>query len=83
MAFAIKRRIPPLNGVNFYPFLPHFFLLQLNLTYMKCISHPFPVKITIHKSSYNWFKIGNYYSHIHGHLNYYIIESPNYVQNTF
>ena len=40
MAFAIKRRTPPpVIGTNFHPFLPHFLLLQLNLTYMKRILH--------------------------------------------
>ena len=35
-------------------FLPHFFLLQLNPTYMKRILH---LKNITFKSSYNWFKI--------------------------
>ena len=40
-------------------FLPHFFLLQSNLTYMKRILHLVPVKIINLKSSYD-FKIDNY-----------------------
>ena len=35
-------------------FSPHFFLLQLNTTYMKRILH---LKNITLKSSYNWFKI--------------------------
>ena len=35
-------------------FLPHFFHLQLNLTY---ILHLVSVKYITFKSSYNWFKI--------------------------
>ena len=54
MAFAIRRRPTPLNGTNFHPFLPHFFLLQLNPAYMKRILH---FKNITFKSSYNWFKI--------------------------
>ena len=30
---------PPLNGTFGHPFVPHIFLLQLNLTYMKRILH--------------------------------------------
>ena len=37
--------------------LPHFFLLQLNLTYVKRILHLVSVKNITFKSSYNWFKI--------------------------
>ena len=45
----------PLNGKKFPDiFIPHFFLLQLNTTYMKRILHF--KNITI-KSSYNLFKI--------------------------
>ena len=45
MAFVIKRQPPsPLNGTNFHPFLPHFFLLQLNVTYMKRIFTDEPIK---------------------------------------
>ena len=59
MAFAIKRRTH-LNGTNFEPFFyPAFFLLQLNLIYMKRILHLVPVKIINLKSSYV-FKIDNY-----------------------
>ena len=64
MAFAIKRQPPPpINGpnvTNFHPFLPHFFLLQLNFTCMKWILHLVPAKMIILKSSYNWLKIDNY-----------------------
>ena len=56
MAFAIKRWTP-LNGTNFHSFLPNFFLLQLNLTYMKRIIPLVSVKNITFKSSYNWFKI--------------------------
>ena len=52
MAFAIKRRTPPLNGTNFLP----FFLLQLNLIYMKRILQLVYVKIIILKFTYNWFE---------------------------
>ena len=53
-------------------FFPTFFLLQLNLTYLKRILHVIPVKIIILKSSYNWLKLTTtrIFSHIHGHLNY-------------
>ena len=46
MTFAIKRRTPlPLNGTFFHPFFyPTFFLLQLNLTYMKWILNLVSVK---------------------------------------
>ena len=53
MTFAIRRLTPPLPS---NPFL-HYFILQLNLTYMKLILHLFPVKNIIFKSSFNWFKI--------------------------
>ena len=56
IAFAIKRRTPPLKALISIHFLPHFFLLQLNLTYMKPILQLVPVKVIILKSSYNWFK---------------------------
>ena len=76
MAFAIKRRPtppPPLNGTNFHLFLPHFFLLQLSLTYMKRTLHLVRVKIII------FFVLllliissklitTSIFSHIHGHL---------------
>ena len=52
MAFVIKRQPPnPLNGTNFHPFLPHFFLLQLNLPYIKRILHVVSVKNITFKSS--------------------------------
>ena len=54
MSIAIKRRPPPLMALTSILFLPHFFLLQLNLTYMKRILH---FKNITLKSSYNWFKI--------------------------
>ena len=58
MVFAIRRPTPrphPLNGTNFVTFFyPTFFLLQLNLTYMKRILH---FQNITFKSSYNWFKI--------------------------
>ena len=82
---AIKRQTPPpLNGTNFHQclfFLPRFFLLQLNITYMKLILHLASVKNLTFKSSYNWFKIDfcwllrpptAIFSHVHSHLNYYI-----------
>ena len=52
MAFAIKR----LALISIH-FCPSFFLLQLNLTYMKGILHLVPVKIIIRMFSYNKFKI--------------------------
>ena len=45
---------PPLMAQISRHFLPHFFLLQLNPTYMKWILH---FKNITLKSSYNWFKI--------------------------
>ena len=57
MAFAIKRRPPPLMALIFIQFFPTCFLLQLNPTYMKRILHLVPANIIIFKSSYNWFKI--------------------------
>ena len=61
LVFAIKRRTPtphnPLNGTIFHPFLPHFFLLQLYLTYMKQNVHLVSVENINFKSPYNWFKI--------------------------
>ena len=68
---------PPSPLIHFL----HYFLLQLNLTFMKLILHLFPVKTIIFKSSYNWFKIDilrlhrlstAMFSHVHSHLNYYI-----------
>ena len=71
---------PPSPLIHFL----HYFLLQLNLTFMKLILHLFPVKTIIFKSSYNWFKIdilrllwpsirlptSSIFSHIQSHLNY-------------
>ena len=76
MAFAIKRRTH-LNGTNFEPFFyPAFFLLQLNLIYMKRILHLVPVKIIILKSSHliigSKLTMTSIFSHIHIHLNYYV-----------
>ena len=46
---------PPLMAqISRHFFLPHFFLLRLNPTYMKRILH---FKNITFKSSYNWFKI--------------------------
>ena len=45
---------PPLMARISRHFLPHFFLLQLNPTYMKRILN---FKNITFKSSYNWFKI--------------------------
>ena len=59
MAFAMKRRTSPLMAlISIYFF--YFFLMQLNLTYIKRILHMVPVKIIILKPSYNWFKIDKY-----------------------
>ena len=57
MAFAIKRRPHPLMALISIHYLPHFFLLQLNLAYMKRILHLGPVKIFILKSSYTGSKL--------------------------
>ena len=60
MAFAIRRPTPlppPLMAQISRHFLPHFFLLQLNPTYMKRILHLVSVKNITFKSSYDWFKI--------------------------
>ena len=55
MAFAIRRPTPPPLMAKFPDiFLPHFFLLQLNPTYMKQILHFKNITFT---SSYNWFKV--------------------------
>ena len=57
MAFAIRRRTPPPPSKwHKFPsiFLSHFFLLQLNPTYMKRILY---LRNVTFKSSYNWFKI--------------------------
>ena len=57
MEFSIKRRtpLPPLVDIISIHFLPTFFLLQLNPTYMKRILHL--VKNITFKSSNNWFKV--------------------------
>ena len=59
MDFFIRLRTPapPLMNIISRHFLPHFFLLQLNPTYMKRILHLVSVKNITFKSSYNWFKI--------------------------
>ena len=52
---AIERQtLPTLMALISIHFFPTFFLLQLNLTYLKRILHVIPVKIIILKSSYNW-----------------------------
>ena len=62
IAFAIKRRAPPpllMDMISLY-FLPHFFLLLLNLTYMKWILHLVSVKnITLSPLIwyFSWLKI--------------------------
>ena len=58
MEFSFKR-CPPLRLMDIISihFLPHFFLLQLNLTYMKRILHLVSVKKITFKSSYDWLKI--------------------------
>ena len=76
MAFAIRRR-PPLKWHKFPDiFLPHFFLLQLNPTYLKRILHIVSVKKITLKSYFNWFNYWHssaspaadcqLFSHIHG-----------------
>ena len=69
------------QGVILDIFLPHFFLLQLNPTYMKRNLNLVSVKNITFKSSYNRFKIDilrllrpptAIFSHVHSHLNYYI-----------
>merc|ERR1711963_990232 len=59
MEFSIKHQTPPLMDKISIHFLPHFFLLQLNLTYIKRILHLVSVKNITIKSSHNWFKIDN------------------------
>ena len=70
-----------MKGEKLYTLIPPFFLLQLNLTYMKRILHLVSVKKNTFKSSYNWFKIDilrlkrpltAIFSHVHSHLNYYL-----------
>ena len=50
----------------------HFFLLQLNFTYMKRFSYLVSVKNVTLKPSYKWFPLTTIISHVHSHLNYYI-----------
>jgi len=57
--FSIKRQTPPLMNKISIHFLPHFFLMQLNLTYIKRILHLVSVKNITFKSPHNWFKIDN------------------------
>ena len=59
MDFSIRLRTPrpPLMNIISRHFLPHFFLLKLNPTYMKRILHLVSVKKITFKSSYDWFKI--------------------------
>ena len=83
MVFSIRHRTPAPNGLNFQTFFyPTFFLLQLNPTNMKRILHLVPLRNIIFKSSYNWLKNWHssaapaadcqLFSHVHGHLNYYL-----------
>ena len=52
MEFSIKRLIPPLMAqISIHLFTQLFFLLQLDLTFMKQILHLVLVKVIIHKSS--------------------------------
>ena len=55
--FPLSVRPPLLMDIISIYFLPHFFLLQLNLSYMKRILHLVSVKNITFKSSYNWFTI--------------------------
>ena len=59
MAKVMKKIICIQIYINFaiWRRTPHFFLFQVNLTYMKRILHLVPVKNFTFKSSYNWFKI--------------------------
>ena len=58
--FSIKRQTPPplMDKISIH-FLPHFFLIQLNLTYIKRILHLVSVKNITFKSPHKWFKIDN------------------------
>ena len=90
MAFAIKRRTPspPLMAlISIHFFL--FFLLQLNLTYMKRILHLVSDKNITLKSSYNWFKI-NIHQQLRKVWKYFlafnvqsIIRKDGWIQNLF
>ena len=85
MEFSIKRRTSPpspLIELISIQFLPHFFLLQLNHTYIyeTYFTLGLSKNITL-KSSYNWFKIDirwllrpltAIFSDVYSHLNYYI-----------
>ena len=44
MTFDMRHRPPSSNGTLFIHYLPYFFVLQMNLTYMKRILHWVPVK---------------------------------------
>ena len=77
MAFAIKHS----KSIKIQFFTPLFFLLQLNLTFMKRILHLATVKNITFKSSYNKFKIDilglvwpltAIISPVQGQLNFYI-----------
>jgi len=57
--FSIKRQTPPLMDKISFHFLPYFFLMQLNITYIKRILHLVSVKNITFKSPHNWFKIDN------------------------
>ena len=85
MALAIKCRPPaplPLMAlISIHLFTPLFFLLQLNLTYVKRIIHLVSNKNITFEASYNWVKIDirwllrsptAVFSHVHSHLIYYI-----------
>ena len=71
-----------MKGEKLYTLYPPFFLLQLNLTYMKRILHLVSVKNIIFKSSFNWSKYWRssappapdcqLFSHVHSHINYYL-----------
>ena len=77
--FSIKRQTPPLMDKISFHFLPYFFLMQLNITYIKRILHLVSVKNITFKSCYNWFKnvihrlvrpLTAIFSPVQGHLNY-------------
>ena len=65
MEFSIKRRTPAppsphpllMDIISIHLFNSTFFLLLLNLAYMKRILHSVSVKNISFKSSYNWLKI--------------------------
>ena len=79
----------PLKALISLHFLPHFFLLQLNPTYMKRILHLVSVKNITFKSSYNWFKI-NIHQQLRKVWKYFlafnvqsIIRKDGWIQNLF